>query len=180
LKPIQDSFAGKLEAPARYQLSTTDDEIKIEFEVDQPAFQDSSVAPGVFHEGLWRFDCGELWLASSVSSRYLEFNLSPSGAWWSCAFSEARVRDTNCAPPQVISSGEVSETGWRACLSVSMSEVRRCLGDDNEPNTNVTLVLGGCPDTDPPLENLLSVVRLKEVDFHRPQDWIPITEFLQK
>ncbi len=132
-----------------------------------------------FIEGLWRFDCGELFLVQPLTGRYLEINLAPNGAWWSCVFSGVRARDEAILPPQIEGIwSSVAERGWEAGFSLSFAEIERCLGSSEGLRGNVTLILGGCPDVDPPLENLHSVARLGAVDFHRPHEWLGLDELL--
>jgi hypothetical protein len=49
-------------------------------------------------DGLWRHTCCELFLGHAGGADYLEYNLSPSGAWAAYAFSAYRVP---AAPPDV-------------------------------------------------------------------------------
>ena len=51
---------------------------------------------GTFCEGLWEEHVLELFIAADEGSGYQEFNLSPSGAWWTQTFSGHRLRS---APP---------------------------------------------------------------------------------
>lgn len=135
--------------------------------------------PNQYFEGLWRGDCGELWLASSESSRYIEVNLAPNGAWWTCVFSSPRIRDINCPSPQCQDlQSEALGQYWQASLTLPWTEIFRCLQSEEPPVANVTIVLGGCPDHDAPHENLHSAVPLGAVDFHRPQDWVPLSDLI--
>jgi hypothetical protein len=177
MRRFETSFAGAPKVPASYALTHNEAELQIEFRVETTPHVCPEAAAGEFYEGLWRFDCGELWLASPVTGRYIEFNLAPNGAWWACVFSAARVRDLGTAPPIVTTQGRFAAEGWTASLSVAWADIRRCLQDEAEPNANLTLVVGGCPDENAPLENLHTVCPLSEVDFHRPQDWQPLTKF---
>lgn len=176
-KYFDSSFAGAPKAVCGFGLQIDSNVLSISFTADGAAYYDESVTKASFHEGLWLFDCGELWLSSSKTGRYIEFNLSPSGAYWAQVFSEPRIRDLECPPPQILGVGSwIEEAHWTAAFQVSHAEIARCLGDGSEPNANVTIVLGGCPDQDVPLENLHTFWPLKEVDFHRPQDWKPISQ----
>lgn len=130
-----------------------------------------------FVEGLWRFDCAELFLLNPANSRYVEFNFSPSGAWWCCAFSAPRQRDTSVQPPNVrFENAEIRSDGWTLEVSLDWSDIEAILGSREGLKGNVTLILGGCPDENPPLENLLTVAPLTAVDFHRPHEWLPLEE----
>jgi len=41
--------------------------------------------------GLWRTTCMECFIRPAISSAYTEWNLSPSGNWWACAFESCRI-----------------------------------------------------------------------------------------
>ena len=48
---------------------------------------------GEFIEGLWEKDVAEIFIKDDQTNSYQEFNLSPTGAWWSAIFKDYRVRD---------------------------------------------------------------------------------------
>lgn len=174
---FENSMAGPVDAMARVDIWSDTTQIRVTFEVEATALFDQAVNPGEFHRGLWKFDCGELWLGNPSTGRYLEFNLAPNGAWWAMAFSGVRIEDPSCPPPDCVGIGKVERDKWTASLTTTRAEIRRCLGSDTELTGNLTLVLGGCPDVNPPLENFSSLGKLGGVqpDFHRPGDWTPIT-----
>jgi hypothetical protein len=174
VKSFDSSFAGPPKVNASYRLESQTKGLQITFLVSGDALCHPEVLPNDFFEGLWKFDCGELWLYSAETGRYLEFNLAPNGAWWSMVFESPRVRAKGCGSPKCITSGTIQEGFWQATLFVSFEEIERCLGACSGWSGNVTLVIGGCPDNEVPLENLHTIVPLKAVDFHRPQDWVPL------
>ena len=47
-----------------------------------------------FVDGLWKASVVELFMYEIDSPRYIEINLSPSGAYWLAKFSDYRVRDS--------------------------------------------------------------------------------------
>ena len=150
--------------------------LEVGFRSQEPTFQSHQLG---FVEGLWRHDCGELFLFQPSTGRYLEINLAPNGAWWSCAFSGVRTRDVQIDPPQLENiESKPADVGWSAGFSLPLSEVERCLGDSTNLKANVTLILGGCPDISPSLENLHSLATLSAVDFHRPDEWLQLEELL--
>jgi hypothetical protein len=170
------SFAGSPKVDASYRLSEDHRGLMVTFVVNNRAFFTREASEGEFFEGLWKFDCGELWLHDPKSGRYIELNLAPNGAWWSCVFESARRRDRESHSPRCITSSVIEDEFWQASLSISYAEIERCLGTTENLRVNVTLVVGGCPDLDVPLENLHSIAPIAEVDFHRPQDWLPMLE----
>lgn len=174
---IETNLAGTQVNSAAYMLEIEEREFKISFQSHRPAFLDPSRPTG-FHEGLWRYDCGELWLLNRETGAYVETNVAPNGAYWSCVFAFPRLRDGAIEPPRCTAQSWIAPQGWMVTLSIPRSEVERCLGPTDNLSGNVTLILGGCPDIDPPLENLHSVVPLGAIDFHRPQDWVPLTDLM--
>lgn len=172
------SFAGSPKVDATYRIAEDHRGITVHFAVQSQAFFNQEVNEGDFYEGLWKYDCGELWLHDTTSGRYIEFNLAPNGAWWSCVFESARKRDSECKSPRCITGGTVEEGFWQSSLSVTYAEIARCLGNTEGLRGNVTLVVGGCPDLEVPLDNLHSIAPLAAVDFHRPQDWLPLIELI--
>ena len=54
---------------------------------------------GEFREELWKYDAAEFFISTPSGDQYMEFNLSPNGAWWAAVF---------CAPRQVAPGYE----GW--------------------------------------------------------------------
>jgi hypothetical protein len=137
----------------------------------------TSAGADEFFEGLWYGDCGEFFLYAPSTQRYIEVNVAPNGAWWSCVFSAPRVRDLACSPPAISRTVDALDRGWQVGFSLELEEVFRCLGSVEDVRGNITLILGGCPDDDPPLGNLHSAAHLKEVDFHRPQDFVLLSDF---
>ncbi len=173
------SFSGPSNHECAYRLLVAEDGLQVSFLAKKPPLIIDLAQPNQFCEGLWRGDCGELWLASLESSRYIEVNLAPNGAWWTCVFSSPRIRDLDCPPPQ--SQNLQSESlgqYWQASLVLPWTEVFRCLQSKEAPLANVTLVLGGCDHPDEKLENLHSIVSLGAHDFHRPQDWVPLSNLI--
>ncbi len=53
------------------------------------------VKEGLWTENLWNESCFELFLKETQSSRYWEWNFSPSGHFWSMEFNEYRLRKEN-------------------------------------------------------------------------------------
>lgn len=172
-----ESLLGKATKVAYYWAKQDEVGLSIGYESREVSFF-SPESTG-FVEGLWKYDCGELFLVQPGTGRYLEINVSPSGAWWSCVFSDVRSRDLSTPPPQIDGiRAQPKGQGWQAEFGLSFAEIERCLGSAEKLRGNVTLILGGCPDQNPPLENLHSVATLGAVDFHRPHEWLPLDQLL--
>ncbi|MDB4141878.1 hypothetical protein N9733_00260 [Akkermansiaceae bacterium] len=125
--------------------------------------------PSSFQPELWKYDVAEFFLASPDGSSYLEFNLSPNGAWWSARFAGAKPRIPLDLPPLagVETAGEITEEGWQVRASIPLSE----LGPLEGSLLNVTFILGS-PDqrffTSAPLG-------ATEPDFHCPSHFLPMS-----
>lgn len=130
--------------------------------------------PGEFHEGLWQHDCAELWLANPSTGHYIEFNLAPNGAWWSCLFEAPRINALveNLPLPGVIAEGLEGIAHWEASLRVPLSSLPEQIGQNPSLWTgNVTFCLGSAPK-----QKFTSFARLGEgnPDYHRPAKWLPL------
>lgn len=119
---------------------------------------------GEFLEGLWEFDVAECFIAGPEG--YLEFNLSPTGAWWCARFSAPRVRDEAMPRPRAITrvGSRKATGGWLAALGIPLEALRREAGWDDHIHINVTFIVG-----EP--QRFLTVADLGEgqPDFHRPE-----------
>ena len=62
----------------------------------------SGSARGDFVEGLWEYDVAELFVRDARGA-YQEFNVSPTGAWWSMTHTEYRVRSNDSRPARCLS-----------------------------------------------------------------------------
>lgn len=86
-----------------------------------------------FVEGLWNGDVAELFI-KGTDGRYQEFNLAPSGSWWSMTLSDYRKRETSPLRPEL--SGvelRVEEGQWEVVSSFK----RRTLDVDLLPGCRV-------------------------------------------
>ena len=123
--------------------------------------------PGKFLPRLWEHDVAELFLTDPASGRYLEFNLSPNGAWWNAEFTAPRVRTdgANLAMPDVQTFAEQATDGsWVAALSLPLDVLQARIGYGPQTRANVTFIL------ESPAQRFLSANDLVggEPDFHRP------------
>jgi len=120
---------------------------------------------GEFREGLWQHDVAELFIAAADRKRYLEFNLSPSGAWWFAGFSAARERVTGHPLPQVRTLAfPHANDGWTAALGIPIDFLNSHVAWGPDSSLNITLILNS-PDP-----QFLSAAALGagDPDFHRP------------
>ena len=115
----------------------------------------------------------ELFIARPDARSYLEFNLAPSGAWWTAAFSAPRVPSPafDILPAVRCESGKGGESGWRAALGIPLSWLEAAIGWGADSRLNVSFIL------DSPDQRFLTACDLGdgEPDFHRPQGFAPVT-----
>lgn len=123
--------------------------------------------PGDFIEGLWERDVVELFLSETGSPRYQEFNVSPSGAWWTMAFSGYRTRMGTNSMPSVRCHADAFGSGWRAAMAIPLSQLT--IGWSSESGAlNVTAILGNP-------QRFVTALDLGggEPDFHRAERFLP-------
>ena len=117
-----------------YSLEVVGERLEFHFLSGWPASCEEKASG--FVGGLWERDVGEFFLMAEDGS-YQEFNLSPTGAWWSARFRGHRdfTREDQC--PSVKTGSERSPEGWKAWMSVELQDVIQW------KKTNVCAILGG-------------------------------------
>ena len=161
-----------------YRLRAEEGRMVLEAWRAAEARQRPGAVSGLYCEELWRYDCVELFMRGEGSDGYMEFNLSPGGAWWACWFRAPRKvaseepRRMFCGRG-VQARGECTQNSWRAQLSVPwdlLTEHGICrescraavcaiLLDENGERRFMTSYHN--EPSDPP-------------DFHRPHLWLPL------
>lgn len=124
--------------------------------------------PGKFQPKLWKYDVAEFFLSSWDHSEYLEFNLAPNGAWWSCFFEKRRVASRAEPLKGVITSAEMREGSWKAHAKIPRAEIPWL-----DPRSNL---LNAAFILDSPEQRFVTLADLGngKPDFHRPQDFLPM------
>lgn len=98
---------------------------------------------GEFYEGLWEEQVLELFLTADSGDAYQEFNLSPSGAWWTQLFTSHRVRDTAATLPRTLEVyAEEGSEGSRSFFRIprNMLSVKCNFGDSTRANVTAVIV----------------------------------------
>ena len=138
-----DLSGAPLTSPLRFGLALSASHLY--FGYAQPV-NEGSFTPrpvGEFYEGLWEEQVLELFVAADSGERYQEFNLSPSGAWWTQPFSSYRVRDTATGIPQTLEVyAEEGSAGSRSFFRIPRSalSVRCNFSDDSRANITAVVV----------------------------------------
>jgi hypothetical protein len=126
------------------------------------------VSAGAFHEGLWHHDVAELFIVGADGDLYLEFNLSPAGAWWACSFDSPRVRSQDQAIPRDQIRTYCTAVGHGAthvAMALPLDWLQSRIGALAKSRANVSMILGS------PNPQFVTTADLGggEPDFHRPQ-----------
>lgn len=127
--------------------------------------------PGRFLPELWKHDVAELFLTDPTTGRYMEFNLSPNGAWWSQVFSAPRVAVGEGPIPGVETFAELApDGGWVAAMAIPRDFLGSEMNFGESSRLNVCFILGS------PEQRFLSAADLGggEPDFHRPERFSPL------
>lgn len=120
-----------------------------------------------FVEGLWEQDVGECFVLDRGSGRYVEYNLSPDGAWWACRHTGIRQRDP--VQPDWMTAGIRTEcdrgtTHRLARMTVPMPQ-------PGDVAVNFTAIV-----TTRERRRFYSLAPLggDRPDFHRPAEWLEV------
>lgn len=164
----RDWLGGGFDPPAGYALVQDQERLWFVVHHRKPASIHPKARPGVFLADLWKYDAAELFLMDPKSGRYIEWNLAPNGAWWSCEFLSARVRadEQDIVMPDVQTYADLSEDGsWVAAMSLPLDLLRARLDFGPYTMGNVAMVLNS------PEQRLLSLASIGEGkrDLHRPE-----------
>lgn len=129
---------------------------------------------GEFCEGLWQHDCAELFLANPATGHYIEFNIAPNGAWWSCLLESPRLRARieNLPLDGVVSEGIEGVARWETKLHVPLAALPPEIGTDiHALRGNVTFCLGSAPRQ---IYVTYADLGTGTPDFHQPARWLPV------
>lgn len=124
--------------------------------------------PGEFREELWKYDTAEFFIANADGTRYMEFNLSPTGAWWACVFEgPRRVAPAYGVPQGVQTTGSTSANGWACSARIPLAFLATLGITPRQCRLVATCILNS--------PNYLFLTTAEdssgEPDFHRPQSW---------
>jgi len=127
--------------PLAFSLGLQGEELTFRFQAAKAPEADLSLACGTFLAGLWQQEVAEFFIRKGSGPAYQEFNLSPSGAWWSALFSGYReqVREVPC--PTAKTRAHWSDRGWEAELSVSLQDLIVLEGSWQNARIKVTAIL---------------------------------------
>lgn len=131
-----------------------------------PAVIHPDARPGQFVSELWKYDVAEFFLTNPMSGRYLEFNLSPNGAWWAAEFTGPR-EGMGQAPLQGVETyHELGKDGrWIAAARFKLVDFKERFSLSPDSRLNAAFIIGS------PEQKFVSAADLGdgEPDFHRPE-----------
>lgn len=112
-------------------INEAKDEIYWGAKVYAKANYNSEHAKGDFVKGLWRLDVIELFVRDLNSKSYQEFNLAPSGAYWSAVFKDNRVPADNHERElgEVDIHSQIDGDSWFASMRIRKKQLG--VGSDN-------------------------------------------------
>jgi hypothetical protein len=158
----------ELVVPLQWRVAYDPDHLWFMASVPGKAWFNAALGRGQFFEGLWEQDVAELFVMTD-RGLYQEFNVSPSGAWWSCRFSAYRVRQQESTVPSGASTEVlVDEASWQALLSIPRRELLA------SPSEITAMHVAAIVHT-PTLRYLSSApVTGEQADFHRRECFTPV------
>ena len=165
-----DWHGQSMDSPAHFSLLEDTTHLWLIAGRNKPAKPHPTGLCGDFQVELWRHDVAELFIAAPDGSAYLEFNLSPRGAWWMERFSQPRHVDPIAERPVVKTHAELADGGaWLSALAIPLDWLFDTIGWSENSPLNVSFIL------DSPDQRFLTACDLGdgEPDFHRPQAFQP-------
>ncbi len=155
---------------SQYRLTLREGVLVFEFWANKAAECNASLASGDFVEGLWEQDVAELFVMAP-DGRYQEFNLSPTGAWWSATFTGYREGCQAERATSIQTEAHCEEGRWSARLSLAVSDLNVLQGSDiSLARLNVTAILS--PQN--PSYLCWGWQNGEQPDFHRAENFLPI------
>lgn len=168
----RDWYGAVVDRPCAFGFATDPTHLHFRATRHHAAALHPDAKPGAFTANLWQYDAAEFFLVHPNSGRYLEFNLAPNGAWWSCEFTSPRQRASpdDDPFPHVVTTGSVREDGWEATASLPLDRLRDrfAFGPGSLLNATFTLI------SPSPIFLTATPLGPGEPDFHQPDRLPPL------
>lgn len=162
-------YGNCMEPPYRFSMQLTAEGLVFRAARAAAASVHPEAREGEFREELWKYDAAEFFISTPSGDQYMEFNLSPNGAWWASVFCAPRVVAAGYENwrPQVTASGNSTDEGW-ACEALIPRAALEQVGI--EP-ANCKLAV--CAILSSPQQVFLTSALPCDTqpDFHRPDLW---------
>ncbi len=168
----RDWYGNSVEPPVLFSFGLDEEHLWFLAERRKAARFHPEGMPGTFTPELWKYDVAEWFLLNPGTGAYWEFNLSPNGAWWACAFRSARRADDSIPAPRGISSlSETNDGSWLTMARIPLDDLAPIVS--GKPGADA---LDGCKLAatfiqETPVQIFLTTAEPceGEPDFHRPQ-----------
>ena len=159
-----DWFGGEVAPPAFYSFAIDGRDLVFRASREAAARCHPDARPGGFPPGLWKYDVAEFFLSDPARGIYLECNLSPNGAHWTCLFDSPRRVHSETPDIGARSEGSCVANGWCARVALPLAWLEKHLHFGATTRMNAAFILNS-PD-----QQFLTCVPLGrgEPDFHRP------------
>jgi hypothetical protein len=163
----QDWFGEKVETSPFYSLAIDPEKLWLIAGHSRKPIVHPDAKSGKFTPELWKYDLVEMFIADPHSNRYMEFNLAPNNAWWSCEYTTPRIRTykkDEILPEVKTYEKHSSDGSWTVGIAIPLYILRARLNFGFESLMNVNFILYS-PD-----QKFFSVAKLpkKEPDYHQP------------
>ena len=171
--PFTFSWDSKtLPHPARYGIALSHEMIYLAYYSPVKSIDIDKHQTGELIEGLWTKDVGEFFIKNINSTAYLEFNISPTAAWWCCSFSSYRNRsEDSLFNPQVkIYPGYNNNSGWAVGMEIYLPSLPIYQGKIEDLRANICMIEG---DKE---QKFLSAATINTAtpDFHQSDFYLPL------
>ena len=156
---------------ARYSLYLSATSLIATYSCPIVAWTERQDTAGDFVSGLWEYDVAELFIYSTETGHYQEFNIAPSGAWWSALFNGYRSQATTpFTAPQVEVLCHSSAQGWNSAIRIPLAELAIPSHPLESLRVNLCLIEGKAP------RHYLSAAHIgtEQPDFHAFQYYLPV------
>jgi len=96
-----------------------------------------------YNEGLWEYDVAEFFIFDIKAKKYQEFNLSPTGSWWTMLFCDYRKQDQNnlTIPDRIEIYSDYSEKMWQVALKLPLNQLSVDFFDPGNCTGNVCAIV---------------------------------------
>ena len=167
----KDWYGDVLEAPVGFSFAVDEESFWFIASHSRPARLHPEARPNQFTRELWKYDVAEFFLFNPDNDRYLEFNLSPNGAWWAAEFSGPREGMGEAPLQGVKTHSELGADGsWLVAAQFDLQMMQERFYFGAESRMNATFIINS-PD-----QKFISVADLGdgEPDFHQPEKFKPL------
>ncbi len=157
--------------PTSFGFRLHEDRLVYRFRSDKSADCDKTLVRGQFVAELWTQDVAEFFVRG-IDASYQEFNVSPTGAWWSAAFGQYRslVEEVPCSSVRIQTT--IEERNWEIEFSVPLAEIVVLRNIDLR---DAHLNPAGILNPRDPEYLCFGHTDGGEPDFHRAENFLPIT-----